>query len=77
MILIHYILQLYIYVIIADIILSYVPNLRGQQWAQMIHKAAEVTCKPVRDLFPGDIPMDPSPMIVIILIQVVMYILGV
>jgi YggT family protein len=72
---IHYILQLYIYIIIGDIILSYVPNMREQQWAIMIHKAAEVTCKPIRDFFPKDIPMDPSPMIVIILIQILMYLI--
>ena len=76
MILLHYLLQLYIYVIIADIILSYVPSVREQAWAQWIHKAAEVTTKPIRELFPADIPLDPSPMIVIILIQVVMYIIS-
>ncbi len=75
MIIIHYLLQLYIYVIIADIILSYVPHLREQKWADMIHKAADVSLRPVRDLFPKDLPIDPSPMVVIILIQVMMYLL--
>jgi YggT family protein len=72
---IHYLLQLYIYIIIADIILSYIPNVRGQAWADMIHKAAEVSLRPIRELFPKDIPLDPSPMVVIILIQVLMYLL--
>ena len=76
MIIIHNLLQLYIYIVIADIILSYVPNVRGQKWAEWIHKAAEVTTKPIRELFPPDIPIDPSPMIVIILIQVIMYLLS-
>jgi YggT family protein len=72
---IHAILQLYIYVILLDVILSWIPQARGQKWAQYVHQAAEVTCKPIRELFPRDIPMDPSPMIVIILIQLLMYIL--
>lgn len=79
MVIIHNLLQLYIYIIIADIILSYVPNVRDQKWAEMIHKAAEVTLKPIRELIQelvkGPLPLDPSPMIVMILIQLLMYIL--
>lgn len=72
---IHAILQIYIYIIILDVILSWVPQVREQQWARYVRTAADVTLKPIRDLFPRDIPMDPSPMIVIILIQILMYIL--
>lgn len=76
MIILHNLLQLYIYIVIADIILSYVPNVREQKWAEWIHKAAAVSTKPIRELFPRDIPIDPAPMIVIILIQVIMYIIS-
>jgi uncharacterized protein YggT (Ycf19 family) len=67
-------IQIFIYITIADILLSWVPDARGQAWAEWIRKVADVPQKPIRDLFPRDIPIDPSPMIVIILCQVLMYI---
>ncbi len=73
--LVYQILQLYIYIIIADIILSYLPQYKTQKWAQVIHKAADFTMKPIREALPQGLPIDLSPMIVIILIQILMYIL--
>ncbi|WP_408097635.1 YggT family protein [Peredibacter sp. HCB2-198] len=72
---IHYLLQLFIYIIIADVILSYFPDVRRQQWAQVLHKIADAPQRPIREMLPKDIPLDPSPMIIIILIQILMYIL--
>ena len=73
--LLHQILQLYIYFIIADIVLSYLPQYKTQKWAQFIHKAADFTMKPIREALPQGLPIDLSPMVVIILIQVLMYII--
>jgi YggT family protein len=73
--LVFQILQLYIYIIIADIILSYLPQYKTQKWAVVIHKAADFTMKPIREALPQGLPIDLSPMIVIILIQILMYIL--
>ncbi len=72
---IHSLLQLFIYLLIADVILSYFPDVRRQKWAETLHKIADAPQKPIREMLPKDIPMDPSPMIVIILIQILMYIL--
>ena len=72
---IHYLLQLFIYIIIADVILSYFPDVRRQQWAQVLHKIADAPQRPIREMLPKDIPLDPSPMIIIILIQILMYLL--
>lgn len=69
------ILQLFIYLIILDIILSYIPEARKYSWAQKLHKIADAPQKPIREMLPQNIPLDPSPMIVIILIQLLMYIL--
>lgn len=73
---IHALLQLLIYIIIADVILSYFPQAQGQNWAQMLHKIADAPQKPIRDLMPQNIPFDPTPMILIILIQILMYVLA-
>jgi YggT family protein len=72
---IHGLLQLFIYLIIADIILSYVPQARGQKWAQMIHKIADAPQRPIREMLPQGLPIDFSPMIVIILVQMLMFVL--
>ena len=73
--LLHQILQLYIYIIIADIVLSYLPQYKTQKWAEYIHKAADFTMRPVREALPQGLPIDLSPMIVIILIQILMHLL--
>lgn len=73
---IHSLLQLFIYLLIADIILSYFPDVRRQKWAETLHKIADAPQKPIREMLPQNLPLDPTPMIVIILIQVIMYILS-
>jgi YggT family protein len=68
------ILRLFIYLIIVDIILSYVPNARYRTWAQKIHKIADYPQKPIRKMLPQNAPFDPSPMIVIIIIEILIFI---
>lgn len=70
---IGFIFQIYIYIIIIDVIISWVPDLRSQKWAQYVRKAADVTLKPIREMMPQGLPIDPSPMVVIILCQILMY----
>ena len=73
--LIHLILQLFIYVLIIDVIMSYFPQIRSQKWAEILHKIADAPQKPIREMLPQQMPLDPTPMILIILIQMLMYIL--
>ena len=72
---IDFVLQILIYIIIADVVLSYIPNVQHQNWAQMIKKVADVPQKPIRDLLPEDLPLDPAPIAVIMLCQLLMYLL--
>ena len=67
-------LQIFIYITIADVIMSYLPDMRRQPWAQKLHQIADAPQKPLRDLLPQDMPIDPCPMIIIILCQMLMYI---
>lgn len=73
---IHTLLQLFIYILIFDVILSYFPQVRHQKWAQMLHRIADVPQRPIREMLPKDLPLDPTPMILIIGIQMLMYIIG-
>lgn len=63
-------LNLYVLVLIIDVILSYLPQFKGHPVAQFIKKAADFTCRPIRQVMPPDLPFDFSPMVVIIIIQV-------
>ena len=70
---IHGVLQIFIYITMADVLLSWVPDVRKQPWAQKLHEFANIPQKPIRDLFPKDIPIEPAPIIVIILCLMLMY----
>jgi len=62
-------LNLYVLILIVDVILSYLPQFRHQPWAQFIRKASDITCRPIRQVMPPDLPFDFSPMIVIVGLQ--------
>lgn len=64
------ILHILTLVIIFDVILSYAPDLRRYEWARTLHRIADVPQRPIRELLPRDLPLDPSPMIVIFVIQI-------
>jgi len=74
-VMIHALLQLFIYIIIVDVIMGYFPQLREQQWARTLHKIADAPQKPIRDLLPQGMPLDPTPMLIIIAIQILMHLI--
>ena len=74
------ILDVYVLILIIDVILSYLPQFKNYPAAIYIRKASEFTCKPVRKLinqmFPQDFPFDFSPFIVILAIKFIPAILS-
>tara|TARA_B100000925_G_scaffold289318_1_gene271925 strand:+ start:2852 stop:3073 length:222 start_codon:yes stop_codon:yes gene_type:complete len=69
---IRLLIQLYILILIINSFLSYVPSLRSQDWAAQINKVSELTCRYVRPYMPKDLPFDISPVVVIILLNLIM-----
>lgn len=69
---IRFLIKLYILVLIADMILSYFPQFKDNEIVRGLRKAADFTEKPIRELLPKDLPFDFSPLIVIVLLNVVM-----
>ena len=69
---IRLLIQLYILILIINAFLSYVPSLRTQDWATQINKVSELTCRYVRPYMPKDLPFDISPVVVIILLNLIM-----
>ena len=66
---IRFLIDIYILVLVADVILSYIPDLRGNQIVQVIHKMADASCRPIRKHLPPDLPLDFSPLIVILVLR--------
>ena len=62
-------LDLYVLLLIVDVILSYLPKLKYRVWVIWIQEASDLTCRPIRGLLPSDLPFDFSPFIVILLIN--------
>ena len=58
---IRFIIDLYILIVIADTVLSYLPQYRHKPWAQKISQFAGFSLNPVRRLIPGNLPFDISP----------------
>lgn len=69
---IRLLLDLYIFVLIINAILSYLPQYRYKQWVKKIKMVSDFTCSPIRRLLVSfDLPFDLSPLIVIILINLI------
>lgn len=68
---IRVLIDLYTFLLIVDIILSYLPQYRHQPIVSNIRRAADFTCAPIRRWLPRDLPFDFSPIIVIALLKLV------
>jgi len=64
------ILDLYIFLLIFDVILSYLPQFKKYPATQYLRKVSDLSCRPMRKLLgqviPNDIPFDFSPFAVIL-----------
>ncbi|MBF0208432.1 MAG: YggT family protein [Oligoflexia bacterium] len=68
---IRFLINIYVLVIITDAVLSYLPQFRHHQWVQFIKKLADYSLDPIRKLLPRDTPFDISPLIVIVILQLI------
>ena len=67
------ILELYIYALIFDAIFSFFPNLQKQKWRQQLKKVCDYSCNPIRKYLPPHLPFDFSPILVILIIRLLMF----
>lgn len=68
---IRFIIDLYIFCIIVDSVLSFFPQVRGVAAVQYLRKICDVTQRPIRKYLPNDLPFDLSPVIVIFLLLLI------
>lgn len=69
--LIRLLLNLYVVIIIVDAVVSYIPNIANTPVFQFNKRLADLTLKPVRKMLSSDLPVDLSPLVVIILVFII------
>jgi YggT family protein len=62
-------LNLFLILLVVDAVLSYIPQVRQQVWAQKLKQGADFVLNPIRKFLPKDWPVDVSPLIVIIIVK--------
>lgn len=66
---IRFLIDVYILLIIIDAILSYIPQLRQFPIVGYIRMIAEYPQRPIRKYMPQGLPLDPSPLVVILVLK--------
>jgi YggT family protein len=71
--LLYFILLAFEVILIIRVLMSWLPNIdRSNQFVRIIYQITEPILQPIRNLLPRDIPLDFSPLIVILIISVLM-----
>lgn len=73
---IRLIIRLYMFIIIADVVLSYIPRYNSHPYRLRIKKLADYICEPIRRILPPSLPMDLSPMLAIFLLSLFIELFG-
>ncbi|MBL7664911.1 MAG: YggT family protein [Bacteriovoracaceae bacterium] len=68
---IRLLLDIYAFIIILQIILSYVPAFRDQIWMFWLRKVCNFTQDPIRKILPPDLPFDFSAVVVVLIINII------
>jgi len=66
-------LNLYVYALIFEAILSFFPELNKHKWRRQLQKTCDYSCNPIRKLLPPNLPFDFSPILVILIINLIMF----
>ena len=69
---IYLVLSLFQYILLARVLLSWFPNVdRTNPLIRLVYDITEPVLAPIRNLLPQNLPLDFSPLIVILLISVI------
>lgn len=66
-------LDVYIFALILDAMLSFFPDLMKHNWRRQLKKICDLSCDPIRKRLPPNLPFDFSPILVIMLINFLMF----
>jgi uncharacterized protein YggT (Ycf19 family) len=65
-------MMIFILLTVADTIISFMPQVRSQVWASNVHRMVEFPQRPIRKILPPDMPIDVSPIVIILLLKLLM-----
>lgn len=68
---IRLLIDLFIYILVLDAILSFIPSIQNQDWVKAIRKVTNPILNPIRKLLPQDLPFDMAPLAVILLLNII------
>ena len=68
---IRFLLNLYIFILMIDFVLSFMPQFKNHEYTKLVKKAADYSLNPVRKILPKDLPFDFSPLVVFLLIRLI------
>ena len=75
--LLYLILSIFEFILLARVLLSWFPNFdRSNPIVRLIYDVTEPVLKPIRDLLPQNSMIDFSPLIVLLIIQVLLQVIG-
>lgn len=63
---------MFIMLTIFDSVVSFIPQYRHQVWAGQIRRIVDIPQRPIRKILPPDMPIDLSPLVVIMLFKLLM-----
>ncbi len=69
---IRFIFAIFIMLTIADTFISFMPRVRGLAWAGQFHRVVDLPQKPIRKILPPQLPIDLSPLVAILLFNLLM-----
>jgi len=69
----HALINIFILMVLVDAVISFVPNPNVQRHPLVLQlrKIVDVPQRPIRQLLPPNIPFDPSPLIIILVLRMV------
>jgi YggT family protein len=69
----HALINIFILMVLADAMISFVPNPDVQRHPVILQlrKIVDIPLRPIRQLLPPNIPFDPSPIIMILLLRMI------
>jgi YggT family protein len=69
----HALINIFILMVLADAVISFVPNPNVQRHPVVIQlrKIVDVPQRPIRQLVPPNFPFDPSPLVIILLLRMI------
>jgi len=68
---IRVLIDFYVFLLVLNAILSYIPSIQKYEWVLYFKKVSDYTCRPIQQYLPKDLPVDVSPLVVIVLLNLI------